>query len=235
MFLVHLFLRLPFGEPAFLGHLSSAVLGALACASCNAARGYGARLPCRRWLRRCSSGSRSSFWSQAIITEAYYTLEHAAPLRGLRADAAGRATRGAGLSGRGHRPWGGGPRQPAVDGAGDAGTGPGSPAGVARGAPSAAAATRGGPGRRLLHYAWTVWLSHQGPAISFYGSHRFPGRHSGSTSAARATAATPESSSRLPSASSPPRRRSPRSSPPSAGPAGPAARRTACRRATAAK
>ena len=29
MFLVRLFLRLPFGEPAFLWHLSSAVLGTL--------------------------------------------------------------------------------------------------------------------------------------------------------------------------------------------------------------
>ena len=69
--IVHLFTRLPFGDPALLGHLSSAVLGALAC---------GAVYACSRLLRVSSLpaltaawlfGVCEQFWSQAIITEVY--------------------------------------------------------------------------------------------------------------------------------------------------------------------
>ena len=63
--IVHLFTRLPFGEAAFLGHLSSAVLGALACGAVYAcARLLGAsRLPglTAAWL----FGVSEQFWSQA--------------------------------------------------------------------------------------------------------------------------------------------------------------------------
>ena len=69
--IVHLFTRLPFGDPAFLGHLSSAVLGALAC---------GAVYACARLLRASPApaliaawlfGVSEQFWAQAIITEVY--------------------------------------------------------------------------------------------------------------------------------------------------------------------
>ena len=69
--LLHLFMRLPFGTPAFLGHLSSAVLGALAC---------GAVFVCARQLRASTVpaltaallfGCSEHVWSQAIITEVY--------------------------------------------------------------------------------------------------------------------------------------------------------------------
>lgn len=69
-FLCWLFMRLP-GNPAVLGHLSSAVLGALACATLYAcARLLGAgRLASlgAAWL----FGTSSHFWSQAIIAEVY--------------------------------------------------------------------------------------------------------------------------------------------------------------------
>ena len=67
----HAFMRLPFGTPAVLGHLSSAVLGALAC---------GALFACARRLRASRPvavsaawllGASEHVWSQAIITEVY--------------------------------------------------------------------------------------------------------------------------------------------------------------------
>lgn len=69
-FLCWLFMRLP-GNPAVLGHLSSAVLGALACATlyaCARLLGSG-RLAAlgAAWL----FGASSHFWSQAIIAEVY--------------------------------------------------------------------------------------------------------------------------------------------------------------------
>ena len=65
-----LFMRLP-GNPAVLGHLSSAVLGAMACATlyvCARLLGSG-RLAAlgAAWL----FGASSHFWSQAIIAEVY--------------------------------------------------------------------------------------------------------------------------------------------------------------------
>ena len=69
--IVHLFTWLPFGEAAFLGHLSSAVLGALACGTVYAcARLLGSSLVpalTAAWL----FGVSEQFWSQAIITEVY--------------------------------------------------------------------------------------------------------------------------------------------------------------------
>ena len=67
----HLFTQLPFGTVAFLGHLSSAVLGALAC---------GAVYLCARLLRVTPLpavtaawlfGAAEHVWAQAIIAEVY--------------------------------------------------------------------------------------------------------------------------------------------------------------------
>ncbi len=71
VWICHAFMQLPFGSPAFLGHLSSAVLGALACGFVYwAARLLGASiLPAliAAWL----FGASEHFWSQAIIAEVY--------------------------------------------------------------------------------------------------------------------------------------------------------------------
>ena len=169
--IVHLFTRLPFGEPAVLGHLSSAVLGALAC---------GAVYCCARLLRASTVpaltaawlfGVSEQFWSQAIVTEVYtlnallFFATYALVLLGAR-------DRG--------RQW---PLWCAAVAWG---------AGLANHWPLMVLAT---PGLALallpawrnvlprlprllaaafasaaLPYAWMVWLSHQGPWISFYGS-----------------------------------------------------------------
>ena len=67
----HLFMQLPFGGPALLGHLSSAALGALACGALYlCARLLGAaKLPAltAAWL----FGASEHFWSQATIAEVY--------------------------------------------------------------------------------------------------------------------------------------------------------------------
>ena len=69
--IVHLFMQLPFGAPALLGHLSSAVTGALACGALFAcARLMGASaLPALvgAWL----FGASEHVWSQSIVTEVY--------------------------------------------------------------------------------------------------------------------------------------------------------------------
>ena len=69
--LCHAFMQMPFGTPALRGHLSSAVLGALACGFVFwGARLLGAsRLPAvvAAWLL----GASGSFWSQAVIAEVY--------------------------------------------------------------------------------------------------------------------------------------------------------------------
>ena len=168
--IVHLFTRLPFGDPAVLGHLSSAVLGALAC---------GALYCCARLLRASPVpalaaawlfGVSEQFWSQAIITEVY-------TLNALLFFAAYALVLLAARDPRREWPlwcaavvWG---------------------AGLANHWPLTVLAT---PGLALallpvwrtvlprlprllaaalasaaLPYAWMVWLSHQGPAISFYG------------------------------------------------------------------
>ena len=168
--IVHLFTRLPFGDPAVLGHLSSAVLGALAC---------GAVYACARLLRASPApaliaawlfGVSEQFWSQAIIAEVYtlnallFFATYALVLLGARDP---------------RREW---PLWCAAVAWG---------AGLANHWPLMVLAT---PGLALallpvcrevlprlprllatalasaaLPYAWMVWLSHQGPAISFYG------------------------------------------------------------------
>ena len=168
--IVHLFTRLPFAEPAFLGHLSSAVLGALACGAVYAcARLLGASLVpalTAAWL----FGVSEQLWSQAIITEVYtlnallFFATWALVLLGTRdpgrrwALACTAVAWGAGLAN--HWPltvlatpglalallpaWREVlPRLPRLLGA--------------------ALLTAG------LPYAWMVWLSQQSPAISFYG------------------------------------------------------------------
>ncbi len=69
--ILHLFMQLPFGTPAFLGHLSSAVLGALACGGVYlCARLLGAAaLPAlaAAWL----FGVSEHVWSQSIVAEVY--------------------------------------------------------------------------------------------------------------------------------------------------------------------
>ena len=168
--IVHLFTRLPFGDAAFLGHLSSAVLGALACGTVYAcARLLGASpLPAltAAWL----FGVSEQLWSQAIIAEVYtlnallffgaYGLVLLAA-RDLR------------------RAW------PLVAAAVLWG------AGVANHWPLTVLATPGLilvlapvwrdvlgrlPGllgvafvSAALPYAWMVWLSQQGPVVNFYG------------------------------------------------------------------
>ena len=71
VWICHAFMQLPFGSPAFLGHLSSAALGALACGFVYwTARLLGASiLPAlaAAWL----FGASEHFWSQAIIAEVY--------------------------------------------------------------------------------------------------------------------------------------------------------------------
>ena len=67
----HPFTWLPFGTPAFAGHLSSAVFGALACGMVYLC----ARLLRTGWLPALAVawllGASEHFWSQAIITEVY--------------------------------------------------------------------------------------------------------------------------------------------------------------------
>ena len=168
--IVHLFTRLPFGDPAVLGHLSSAVLGAFAC---------GAVYCCARLLRASPLpaltaawlfGVSEQFWSQAIITEVYtlnallFFTVYALVLLAARDP---------------RRRW------PLWCAAVAWGTG------LANHWPLMVLAT---PGLALallpawreilpqlprllgaalaaaaLPYAWMAWLSHQGPAISFYG------------------------------------------------------------------
>ena len=69
--ILHLFMQLPFGSPALLGHLCSGVLGALACGALFlCARLLGASmLPAlfAAWMFAASE----HVWSQAIITEVY--------------------------------------------------------------------------------------------------------------------------------------------------------------------
>ena len=168
--IVHLFTRLPFGDAAFLGHLSSAVLGALAC---------GAVYACARLLRASPLpaltaawlfGVSEQLWSQAIIAEVY-TL-NALLFFGAYALVllAARDMR---------RAW------PLVAAAVLLG------AGVANHWPLTVLATPGlvlvlapvwrdvlGRVPRLLGvalvsaalpYGWMVWLSQQGPPVNFYG------------------------------------------------------------------
>ena len=86
----HLFMQLPFGGPALLGHLASATLGALAC---------GAVYVCARLLAASSLSALAAawlfgvcdhVWSQAIIADVYtfhallFFAAYALILRGVR-------------------------------------------------------------------------------------------------------------------------------------------------------
>jgi len=169
--IVHLFTRLPFGEPAFLGHLSSAVLGALACGGVYACARLLHASPVPALTAAWLFGVSEQFWSQAIIAEVYtlnallFFAAYALVLYGARDPrrrwplAAAAVAWGAGLAN--HWPllvlatpgllvvllpvWRDVlPRLPRLLGA--------------------ALLTAAIP------YAWMVWLSQQAPLISFYGS-----------------------------------------------------------------
>ena len=166
----HLFMQLPFGNPAVLGHLSSAALGALACAGVFAcARLLGAsRLPglVAAWL----FGAAEHFWSQAIIAEVY-TLNAALFFAAFALILHG---------GRGRQrlwPWFG---AAALYGFGLANHWPllalATPGLALAAAPALARIRRRLPWLALtafatasLPYAWMVLRSWQEPLISFYG------------------------------------------------------------------
>ena len=169
--IVHLFTRLPFADAAFLGHLSSAVLGALACGAvyCCARLLRASRVPAlaAAWL----FGVSEQFWAQAIIAEVYtlnallFFAAYALVLLGARDPRRGWPLWCAAVA------WG---------------------AGLANHWPLMVLAT---PGLALallpawravlprlprllgaalvtaaLPYAWMVWLSQQAPPVSFYGA-----------------------------------------------------------------
>jgi len=173
--ILYLFMQLPFGGPAFLGHLCSAVLGALAC---------GALYLCARMLQPSRIAALAAawlfaasehFWSQAIIAEVYalnallFFACYALILHGVRRPERARSWLGAaavyGLSLANHWPlmllatpglllaalpaW----RPPAWRA-------------VLRRLPLLLAAFLP---CAILPYAWMVWRSLQEPAISFYG------------------------------------------------------------------
>ncbi len=166
----HLFLQLPGASPAFLGHLSSAVLGAFACGAVYiCARLLGASMVpalTAAWL----FGASEHVWSQAIITEVYtlnallFFALHALLLHGVRhPDRDGiwfTAVVVYGLSLANHWPL------------------------MVLATPGLAVAAF--PAWRMivrqwprllagflpsvaLPYAWMVWRSHQNPLLNFYG------------------------------------------------------------------
>ncbi len=165
--IVHLFTQLPLGDPAVLGHLSSAVLGALACGAVYACARLLGPSPAPALTAAWLFGVSEQFWSQAIITEVY-TLNallffgaYALVLLGARDPRRKWPLRGAAVA------WG---------------------AGLANHWPLMVLAT---PGLALallpawrevrprllgaallaagLPYAWMVWQSQQAPAVNFYG------------------------------------------------------------------
>ena len=167
--IVHLFTRLP-GDPAVLGHLSSAVLGALACGAVYACAQLLRASPVPALTAAWLFGVSEQFWSQAIITEVYtlnallFFATYTLVLLGTRDTGRGWPLWCAAVA------WG---------------------AGLANHWPLMVLAT---PGLALallpawravlprlprllaaafvsaaLPYAWMMWLSHEGPAISFYG------------------------------------------------------------------
>ncbi len=167
----HAFMQLPFGTPALLGHLSSAVLGALACGFVF----WGARLLGASTLPAVMAawlfGASECFWSQAVITEVYalnallffavYTLALHAVRSPERIWPWLTAAAVYGLSMANHWPL------------------------MALATPGLLAAAL--PARRrilkrlpmllgialpcaVLPYAWLVWRSQQAPLFSFYGA-----------------------------------------------------------------
>ena len=168
--LCHAFMQLPFGSPAFLGHLSSAVLGALACGFVYwGARLLGAAaLPAlfAAWL----FGASEHFWSQAIIAEVYtlnallFFAAYALLLHAVRQPERAWpwlcAAAAYGLSLANHWPL----------------MGLATPGLLLTVLPVWHTAWRRLPGMlgialpcAVLPYAWMVWRSQQNPLISFYG------------------------------------------------------------------
>ncbi len=169
-FLCHLFMQLPFASPAVLGHLSSAVLGALACGAVYlCARLLGATVVlalAAAWL----FGASEHVWSQALIAEVYtlnallfFTL-YALLLYGVRQP---------------QRDWVW-PTAAVVYGLSLANHWPlmalATPGLVVAASPAWWVIGRSWP--RLLAgllpgvalpYAWMVWRSHQAPFLNFYG------------------------------------------------------------------
>ncbi len=169
--IVHLFTRWPFADPAFLGHLSSAVLGALACGGVYACARLLHASPVPALTAAWLFGVSEQFWSQAIIAEVYtlnallFFATYALVLQGARDPRPGWPLVAAAVA------WG---------------------AGLANHWPLMVLATPGLvvallPAWRdvlprlprllgaalltaALPYAWMVWLSQQAPLISFYGS-----------------------------------------------------------------
>lgn len=69
--IVYLFTQLPFGSVAFLGHLSSAVLGALACGCVYVCTRLLGASPIPALTATWLFAASEHFWSQAIIAEVY--------------------------------------------------------------------------------------------------------------------------------------------------------------------
>ena len=169
--IVHLFTRWPFADPAFLGHLSSAVLGALACGGVYACARLLRASPVPALTAAWLFGVSEQFWSQAIIAEVYtlnallFFATYALVLQGARDPRRGWPLVAAAVA------WG---------------------AGLANHWPLMVLATPGLLVALLpvwrdvlprlprllgaalltaaLPYAWMVWLSQQAPFINFYGS-----------------------------------------------------------------
>ena len=170
-FIVYLFTLLPFGSAAFLGHLSSAVLGASACGCVYVCGRLIGASPIPALTGSLLFAASEHFWAQAIVTEVY-TLNalfffgvYALLLYGVRhPHRTGIWTAAAaayGLSLANHVPL------------------------MVLSAPGLALLAFSV--RRLLYsklplllailvcgaalpYAWMVWRSHQEPLINFYGS-----------------------------------------------------------------
>ncbi len=70
-FIVYLFTQLPFGSAAFLGHLSSAVLGAFACGCIYLCGRLIGASPVPALTATWLFAASEHFWSQAIVTEVY--------------------------------------------------------------------------------------------------------------------------------------------------------------------
>ena len=170
IWLCHAFMQLPFGSPAFLGHLSSAVLGAFACGFVYwGARVLGASvLPAvaAAWL----FGASEHFWSQAIIAEVYtlhallFFAAYALVLYGIRHRHLAWpwlwAAAAYGLSLANHWP---------LMGLSTLGL-------LLAALPAWRAAVRRLPAMlgialpcAVLPYVWMVWRSRQEPLVSFYG------------------------------------------------------------------
>ncbi len=69
--IVYLFTQLPFGNVAFLGHLSSAVLGAFACGCVYVCARLLHASPIPAMIATWLFAASEHFWSQAIIAEVY--------------------------------------------------------------------------------------------------------------------------------------------------------------------